>query len=666
MKPLFITHPDFADAIPLDVFHKEQEPPHFTPHDASFGNRHILFRRCFSLPAFSRATLHITADDHYKLYCNGRFVAEGPSPSYPNVTYVQELDLTPYLQPGENLMAVHVYYQGLINRVWVSGDLRTMLYCKLSVDGKEVLVSDESFHTAFHTGYLPDHILGYQTAYAEIYDSRAPEVGFERTDFDDSSWKKAAVFRHADYRLLPQPTLPLTYEEDTPQRMEIRQADHGTVLFCDFGQETAGTLTAIACGTAGAQIGLCYGEELTRDGSVRYQMRCNCDYREGWILSGTTDTLTQYDYKAFRYAELHLPEGVQIKDVKRITRHYPFVRKATYNNASPRLAPILRLCENTIRYGVQEVFVDCPTREKGQYLGDLAVAGRAQAILTGDCTMLKKGILDFVHSAFLCPGLMAVSTASLMQEIADYSLIFPALVLWVYRRDGDLTFVRACENALLGVDAYFSAHLNEDGLPEGITEKWNMVDWPENLRDGYAFPLTRPIGPGVHNVLAALWCGCLHALEELYTLLGRAFSPRAKYAKDVFIRTFYDAERGLFCDTPAHTHTAIHSNVLPLLFDIGTEDPARRARLIACLKEKRLTSMGVYMAYFALAALIRHGEKALAEELALDENAWPRMLREGATTTFEAWGADEKWNTSLFHPWATAPAIVFADHALPY
>ena len=25
------------------------------------------------------------------------------------------------------------------------------------------------------------------------------------------------------------------------------------------------------------------------------------------------------------------------------------------------------------------------------------------------------------------------------------------------------------------------------------------------------------------------------------------------------------------------------------------------------------------------------------------------MLREGATTTFEGWGKDAKWNTSLFH-----------------
>ena len=37
--------------------------------------------------------------------------------------------------------------------------------------------------------------------------------------------------------------------------------------------------------------------------------------------------------------------------------------------------------------------------------------------------------------------------------------------------------------------------------------------------------------------------------------------------------------------------------------------------------------------------------------------AWRRMIREGATRTFEGWGADTKWNTSLFHLTTAAGAI---------
>ena len=42
------------------------------------------------------------------------------------------------------------------------------------------------------------------------------------------------------------------------------------------------------------------------------------------------------------------------------------------------------------------------------------------------------------------------------------------------------------------------------------------------------------------------------------------------------------------------------------------------------------------------------------------------MLREGGTTTFETWSKEQKWNTSLFHPWATAPLIVFAKEVEIY
>lgn len=37
------------------------------------------------------------------------------------------------------------------------------------------------------------------------------------------------------------------------------------------------------------------------------------------------------------------------------------------------------------------------------------------------------------------------------------------------------------------------------------------------------------------------------------------------------------------------------------------------------------------------------------------------MVKEGATTCFEVWGKDQKWNTSLCHPWASVPIIVLIE-----
>lgn len=662
MNPKFICHPDFEYIVPVNVFHKEMDGREPEPTPPELCNRHILFRRKAILKKFGRAVLKITADDYYKLYINGIFVTQGPAASYPHCYNYNEIDVTEYLCEGENTFAVHTYHQGLINRVWVSGDRRQMLWFNLALDGKTVLVSDENWLCADHTGYSGDVTTGYATQYLECYDSAAPETGFRREDFNDSGWTHAAVFHNADYQLQRQQTPQLIFSEALPAKCE----DIPGGLRIDFGFEAVGYLTAKATGKKGDTVLVRAGEELNDDGSVRYGMRCNCVYSEKWILSGREDTLEQFDYKAFRYVELSFPDGVTISDVRFIIRHYPYVEKAVYHTDNSDMKRILRLCADTIRYGTQENYMDCPTREKGQYLNDISVSARSHAVLTGDTTLMKKALRDFANSAFICPGLMTVSGSSLMQEIADASLQFPGMVCWVYSVDHNKSFLEEMEPCVTGLYRHFLSYVNEDGLLESVKDKWNLVDWPENLRDGYDFPLTRPIGEGIHNVLNAFWCGFLESMDEFYSLLDMPVTGLTEKTKQVFIRTFYNAKTGLFCDSPALTHSAVHSNILPLLFNIGTEDEKLKRRLIDFIAEKKLTSSGVYMAYFALAALMRNGERKLAEELTLDPGCWLNMLAEGATTTYEAWGRDQKWNTSLFHPWATAPLIVFADGIRPY
>jgi len=187
----WITDGEFEDLQPRNVFHRQLDRQKLSCED--HRNRHILFRRTFSCPAFGKAAMHITADDYYMLYINGRFVAMGPTPGYHFQYNYNTLDVTGYLQEGTNVIAVHTLYQGLINRTWQSGDNRHGLFMELSLDGKTVLVSDEQFKTAPHTGYTEVGTCGYDTQFLEQYDSRAPEVGFEKPDYDDSHWQQARL-----------------------------------------------------------------------------------------------------------------------------------------------------------------------------------------------------------------------------------------------------------------------------------------------------------------------------------------------------------------------------------------------------------------------------------------------------------------------------------------
>lgn len=653
----FICHRDFADLLPVDVFGKELAENNVKDHPEHLKNRHVLFRRKFNIKSFDHAVIRISADDYYKLYINGRFVTMGPAAAYPGCYNYNEIDVSEYLNSGENVIAVHTYYQGLINRVWVSGDQRQMLWCEVYLDGSLALCSDGSWLCHDHTGYSPVGIVGYDTAYMERYDSSSPEIGFERVDFDDTSWEFASVRKHTDYVFNRESVPPIDVYEIKPERVE--KTEYG--YFIDLGYEAVGYLSAAAKGKLGDVIKLYYGEELTDDGRVRYEMRCNCTYLEEWILSGGTDRIENYDYKAFRYAEIHVQDGIELSDVGFILRHYPYERRAVYKTDNPKLLKILELCENTVKYGTQENYVDCPTREKGQYLGDVTIAARAHAILTEDTTLIKKAVKDFCHTSIVCPGLMAVSVSSLMQEIADYSLQIAATSLWIYKIDSDLDFLKYVEPYLTGAYEYFLRYADKDGILRRVDEKWNMVDWPTNLRDNYDFPIVRPMeSNSPHNVINAFWYGFLTALNEIYCILGKA-TVDTETVKESYIRTFYREDTGLFADSDTSDHSSAHSNVLPLLFGICDGDEALVDRVIDFIYQKKLTSVGTYMSYFALAALVRHGRRDLAEDLACDEGCWLNMIKEGATTTFEAWGKEQKWNTSLFHPWSVAPIIVFND-----
>jgi hypothetical protein len=139
------------------------------------------------------------------------------------------------------------------------------------------------------------------------------------------------VYKNADYTLVRQTTEQIELYKLAPKTAERRE----NILYLDFGREAVGYLCARAEGKDGDELILCYGEELNEDGSVRYKMRCNCTYEEKWILGEGESILDQYDYKAFRYAELVLPEGVQIEDVYMLVRYYPYTERGQFDADTP-------------------------------------------------------------------------------------------------------------------------------------------------------------------------------------------------------------------------------------------------------------------------------------------------------------------------------------------
>ena len=656
---MWICDPDFANRLPIQTLHKQMDKSAKPEPDPALMNRHMLVRRAFEAKAGEKLTLAITADDYYKLYVNGVLVGVGPAQAYADRQAVNHYELGQYVRAGENVIAVHVFYMGVITRAWQSGDGRQGLWMKLNdADGRPVFESDKGCRAFYPTAWRERGLLGYGTQFIEEVDGAAVPEGWKLPGFDDSAWEAACEHPSDDHVLMDQITPPVCVYEKKPALIQRRSG----VWFADMGEETVGTAHLAASASRGGVIELRMGEELNEDGSVRWNMRCNCDYRLWWRLSGRErDETDFFDYMAFRYIEVADPDGVVEPDSIGVTvRHYPMPDdRGLFRCGLPLLNDIFDICRRGVQLGAQEAFLDCPSREKGQYLGDGTITAHAHLLLTGDARMYRKMLLDFAASARVCPGLMAVAPGNEMQEIADYSCQYPEQIMTYYELTGDIGTVRALMPVVDALEDYFDRRRTDSGLVENVTEKWNLVDWPANLRDGYDFELSQPIGPGLHNVINAFYYGLKKDADRMRALLGLPLRNEAEDVRRAFIRAFR-LENGLFRDAVSSEHTALHSAVLPLYYGITeAEDVSAAVRLI---REKGLCC-GVYMACFVLKALARNGEYALMNELLLSESehSWANMLREGATSCWEAWGKDQKWNTSLCHPWASAPVIVLVE-----
>lgn len=642
---------EFINLETINVYHKEHDDVNIK--DSAFFNKHILYRKEFTTnKTDGKYTLDITADDYYKLCINGRFVCQGPAPCYHFAYYYNTVDITDYINDGENIITVHCYYQGLINRVWQSGDNRTGLCACVYENGNELFATDESWLYAYDERFDKDaQPIGYDTQFVENIDMRKVP----------HKWKNAIINTNDDH-ILKKSYIPCVsvYEKKWKSATKIGNNQY----LIDFGKEIVGGLKLCIQGKEGNTVELFCAEELDTDGMPRYKMRCNVEYHETWTLSGKADVIENYDYKAFRYVLVKTDEPAFTPEkLTAVVRHYPADNKKKFQHENEKLRKVWDICENAVIMASQESFLDCPSREKGQYLGDLTVTAISHAHITGDTRLFKKALYDFADSAKICKGLMAVSSSSFMQEIADYSLLYPYQLLKYYQLSGDIQPLKDLLSVAEDMLLFFKQYERSDGLLDGVKAKWNLVDWPDNLRDNYDFELTKPIGDGCHAVINAYYYGALKMTDEIREISGLEKIHNSEKIKNSFLKAFM--KDGLITDCKKSSHASLHANALPLFFNMVNKEQAKP--IIELIKEKKLCC-GVYFSYFVLKGLCNYDRLDIALDFITseDENSWMNMVKEGATSCFEAWGKDKKRNTSLCHPWASAPIIIIAEDLLKH
>ena len=114
-----------------------------------------LYRRTFDLPAKpEKFIVHVSADNRYKLFVNGKMASMGPQLSEPGHWRYETIDMAPYLKPGKNTLAAEVANWGP-DRFFGIMSVRTGFFVQGNSDAEAAVNTDEKWKAFHNKAYSP-------------------------------------------------------------------------------------------------------------------------------------------------------------------------------------------------------------------------------------------------------------------------------------------------------------------------------------------------------------------------------------------------------------------------------------------------------------------------------------------------------------------------------
>ena len=247
-----------------------------------------------------------------------------------------------------------------------------------------------------------------------------------------------------------------------------------------------------------------------------------------------------------------------------------------------------------------------------------------------------------------------------MQEIAEYPLIMPDLMLWHFKVSGDGEYLRENVEKMKRVLDFYRQNYEKDGIVNDL-DRWCVVEWPKNYQDGYAADVAEgKVSTEAHIAINAYYYRAISVLNKLCKLSNM---PKYRDESEIYnaiIERFYDSEAHMFVDGEEHRHISLIGNAFPYAFDMAPDEIFEK-NFRQLLSEKGENATSFFTTFPLLFKFTRDGDVSQVERYLFHDGTWSRMLREGATSTFEGWGKDCKWNTSLFHLTMSSAAIFLSD-----
>jgi Bacterial alpha-L-rhamnosidase 6 hairpin glycosidase domain/Bacterial alpha-L-rhamnosidase C-terminal domain/Alpha-L-rhamnosidase N-terminal domain len=393
-----------------------------------------------------------------------------------------------------------------------------------------------------------------------------------------------------------------------------------------------------------------------------------------------------FTYWGFRYLEISDPgeelAASRIAAVVQATDVRPN-EAATFDSSDPTLDAVVDLMRHSALQSAQNVFLDTPTREKGQFLGDAIDISFATMEALGERALTRQAILEFAYSQgrhWPNGALNAVyPNGDGGRDIPDYTEMFPEWVMRYHHLTGDTDLVARTLPVMRRIAGYLTAAVDETGLvhqlPGGNGPYLNgIIDWPAAMR--YDSVVS---DNGSRTVVNALAVGALRAVADASALVGdpagaREHRARADAIASAMNRQLRDQSTGRYTDglalstgDPINSHSQ-HAQSFPLAY--GVAPPSAYPALGDYLSGLGMRQ-GPMTLRQLLAALAKTGRTDTIVRLLTDpdDDGPAQVLAEGGTFLWEQWTpgcavagctraqVDQRSSESFSHGWGAAGIV---------
>ena len=617
-------------------------------------NTWSVFRKHFMVRAVPKsAVARIAVDSKYWLWINGKqAVFEGGLKRGPNPqdTYYDEVDLAPWLQKGENTIAVLGWFWGKEGFSHKNSGRAGFLF-DLSA-GDTVVCSDASWKALIHPAYGTPSGEGPNFRLAERnirFDARADVGDWMSARFDDSAWSAAIELGAAGA-----PPWNQLHARPIPQ-------------WKDFGLKNCLNVSLPITSTGQVIVArLPYNAQITPWLKVKAPAGLTIDIRMDNYRGGgepnvraeyvTRDGVQEYESLGWMNGQevrYTVPAGVKVLGLKYRETGYNTEFSGAFSCEDPFLNKLWEKSRRTLYITMRDNFMDCPDRERAQWWGDAVnELGETFYSLSPSSSLL---IRKAIHN--LCDWQRADKTFYSPIPTTIWNQELPQQMLSSISQYGFWTYYFHTGDKQTVVDAYPHVRdylsiwkIDEQGLVTHRNGGWSWADWGDNIDE---------------RVLDQAWyCLALQGAAKMARLAGRSDeAAQFEQARSNIVA----AANKLMWAGPAYRAPEYKG---------ATDDRANALCVVAGIadREKFPAIKGVlrteyhaspYMEKYVLEAMMLMGEPDAA--IARMKKRYDKIVGDEWTTLPELWAAGShltgnSLSSTHNHAWSGGPLTILSQY----